>query len=164
VDIPDSRAAHNPDFGDLTNPKLSSGPWCTITDPTSITRIICGINKAQYHQAHHTPFSSGPLASLIGRRGDTATAKTLLSGLLQHQVLDHLFPETVRILHTLATPAPTLMQATAEITHETVISAYKNLREDSSSSPSSRHVGHYKAACKAPTFTLLLRPATTQKN
>jgi hypothetical protein len=101
-------------------------------DPTKIARIICDINKAQYHQAHCTPFGSGSLASLIGRRGNTATAKTLISGLLPHRVLDHLLPETVRILHTLVTPAPTFMQATTEITPDTFISTYKNIREDTS--------------------------------
>lgn len=124
-------------------------------DPTKIARIICDINKAQYHQAHCTPFGSGSLASLIGRRGNTATAKTLISGLLPHRVLDHLLPETVRILHTLVTPVPTFMQATTEITPDTFISTYKNIREDTSTSPSGRHIGHYKVACQDPVLTLL---------
>jgi hypothetical protein len=57
-----------------------------------------------------------------------------------------LLPETHSLLQTLATPRPTLTpEDLITITPEEFIQTYKFTKENSSSSPSGRHIGHFKA-------------------
>jgi hypothetical protein len=56
-----------------------------------------------------------------------------------------LLPETYRILQTLATEQPTL-PASNTITVQEFRDSYRVAKEKTSSSPSGRHIGHYKAA------------------
>lgn len=94
VDIPDKHAQHARAFGDPEDPKSWKGPWITITKPQEIAEVICEINAKQYHQAHSTPFGSGPLAHLIGRKGNSPAAQTLLNGTLPRDLPQNLMPET----------------------------------------------------------------------
>jgi hypothetical protein len=67
------------------------------------------------------------------------------------QVLPSLLPETIRILHTLSTPIPQVQAtATTTITEEEFTSTFRLVHEATSSSPSGRHIGHYKAILKNP--------------
>lgn len=155
IDIPDPRAV-GPGLGDPLDPKTWKGTWLSITNPTEIAQQLKIINIKQYHQACKTPFGSGPLADAIGRRGDTPAAQDLLAGTLPAHLLSDLLPETIRILQTLASPSPHMTGTTlAQITEEEFISAYKLTKEATSSSPSGRHVGHYKAIIKDPDMVLL---------
>jgi hypothetical protein len=151
VDIPDSLVLQ-PHYGDPTDPKTWRGPWISITSPCTIATIIRGINIKQYNQAHHTPFGSGSLATLLVRQGDSQSAEALLAGQLsQASVLSTLLPETQRILTTLTTSFPRLDQPPI-ISDADFIATYNRVHENTSSSPSGRHVGHYKAILKDPSL------------
>jgi len=65
IDVPDALAASDM-TGDPNYPKTWKGPWKSITSPHGIAQEVCKVNLVQYHQAHQTPFGSGPLADLIG--------------------------------------------------------------------------------------------------
>jgi hypothetical protein len=142
IDILDSRGATDTS-GDPNNPKTWKGPRRSVTNPTDIAKAVCKANIEQYHQAHITPFGSGPLAALIGRRGDTPALVDLLRGTIP-ELLNLLMPETMRILQTLATQYPAAT-GTAVITPEEFVSTCRAADENTSSSPSGRHIGHYKA-------------------
>ncbi len=91
------------------------------------------------------------MATIIGRNGDTPGAKALLNGQLLTEILSSLMPETVRILQTLATPTSQLsLMNGPTITEEEFKAAFRLVNEAASSSPSGRHVGHYKAILKNP--------------
>jgi hypothetical protein len=155
IDIPDNSVT-NWRFGDPANPKTWSGPWRSITRQTDIAQVVKQVNITQYHQAFHTPFGSGPLAQAIGRNADSTLSKRLLAGQLDELPLESLMPETIRILRTLASLQPTLPpEQVFEITDSDFISAYKCLQEDTSSSPSGRHVGHYKVILDDPNLVSL---------
>jgi hypothetical protein len=144
-EMPDTSAI-NQRFGDPAHPKTWQGPWRTITGPTGIAQVVKLMNIQQYNQAFHTPFGSGPLANAIGRSADTETSQQLLAGDLASIPLASLMPETVNILNTLASSQPTIsLETPITITESDFIAMYKSLHEDTSSSPSGRHVGHYKA-------------------
>jgi hypothetical protein len=151
IDIPDS-SAHNLAFGDPNKLKTWTGPWKTVTNPQDIVKEVCKINAAQYHQAHHTPFGSGPLADLIGRHGDTTSATELLKGHLPDTSDMNLLPETINVLQTLASPC-SFPQMSAVISLEDFTRTYKVVHEDTSSSPSGHHTGHYKAVCSNGSLT-----------
>jgi hypothetical protein len=154
VDVPDGNAL-NTQHGDPTKPKTWCGPWVSKTDPEDIARVVRQLNIEQYHQAYQTPFGSGPLADAMGRQAETIQASSLLSGSLEHLPIEDLMPETSRILHTLTTPYPKIPEHSLTIKNEDFIGVYKALKENTSSSPSGRHVGHYKAVVGDPVLVTM---------
>jgi len=153
IDVPDASAASIVN-GDPNNPKQWKGPWRSVTSPREIALEVCKINSSQYHQAHYTPFGSGQLADQLGRRGDTPLSQDLLRGTIPPNLPTDLLPETFRILHSLTREVPT-SQSSPIITGEEFINTYKVAKENTSSSTSGRHIGHYKAACRDPVLVSL---------
>jgi hypothetical protein len=135
IDVPDTSAitaAH----GDPSNPKDWKGPWVTLTKPTAITEVVESINRKQYHQAHVTPFGSGPVAEAFGRKGDTPLAEALLQGKVPQSLQEiHIMPETRSILNTLATPYPSVQEGSGHIRQDDFVAAYSVSKEATSSSP-----------------------------
>jgi hypothetical protein len=62
--------------------------------------------------------------------------------------------ETQRVLQTLSKQCPRT-EADAMITMEAFNDSYKIAKETTSSSPSGRHIGHYKAVIKDPSLSAL---------
>jgi len=103
------------------------------------------MNSKQYNQAHHTPFGSGLLATLIGRQGDTPSAFDLLKGIsLPTHIMKRLLPETALILNTLMKPTLFIPENTIEISEIYVPGHVRSYIIISLG----RHVGHYKAVIK----------------
>jgi hypothetical protein len=142
IDVPDA-AASTEGTGDPNCPKTWKGPWKSVTNPTEIAKAVCRVNADQYHQAHLTPFSSGPVADIIGRGGDMPASVDLLRGHLP-DLPSSTLPETIRILQTLAQQHPTVT-GLAIISPEEFVSTYTAASEQTLSSPSGCHIGHYKA-------------------
>lgn len=134
------------------DPQTWQQSWTSITDPEAITKHISAANARQYHQAHDTPFGKEPLKSYFGYRGDTKGAEQLIEGQLPDpEIMQQLMPETQSILHYLARfpkqeqkvpTSPTIM-----VDHFQRL--YARMDERTSSSPSGRHLGHYKVAAKS---------------
>jgi hypothetical protein len=106
------------------------------------------VNQRQYHQAHRTPFGQEPLSSYLGYRADTKGAKDIIQGNpLPSQIKDTLPPETQALFNRLSTLASnTFPEVPSVISPDQFKSCYKVMSENTSSSPSSRNLGHYKAA------------------
>jgi hypothetical protein len=133
------------------DPKTWKGEWSTITYPEEIARHTCAANSRQYHQAVNTPFASDPLAGYFDPAPNSAGTNRILQGELPpDSILDQLQPETVLLLQQMKKQQPLPPQAIkVVITKEEFISCYNAVQEKTSSSPSGRHVGHYKAAAKS---------------
>jgi hypothetical protein len=129
------------------DPKTWSGPWKSVTNPEEIASHVCAANQRQYNQAHNTPFASEPLLSYLGYNGDTAEAEALLAGTLPPaSITESLLPETQQLLKTLSTQQASIKNYSSTISGEDFSNLYKVLSESTSSSPSGRHIGHYKVA------------------
>lgn len=157
VDVPDTTMLFAPDgtsFGDPKNPKHWKGGWLAITEPEDMLNAIMEANITQYHQAHETPFAQEPLFSLFGPDGTTPFAQEFVKGRqISEDILAQMKPETKRILEAYQFPVTSKYTKTMEITSSMFISCYKNINEKTSSSiPSSRHVGKYKAALEYPSL------------
>jgi hypothetical protein len=155
VDIPSTSSKDPYPVG--PNPKTWEGAWTSINDPSELARHVCTANTRQYHQAHHTPCGTEPLATYLGYRGDTLGAQQIIEGAeLPPPVATQLLPETQSIFSTLTSLAlgdnPT---HTPRITPEQFKSCYKAMDERTSSSPSGWHLGHYKAATLSEELTNL---------
>jgi hypothetical protein len=133
VDVPDPSAT-SISHGNPNDPSTWTGPWLQLTNPQQIAQAIKEANRKQYHQAYVTPFGSGPLATAMGRSGDTAAAQTLLQGVLP-PLIPNLLPKNSRVLDTLAKPYDAVL-GTATITEAEFIDTYKVANESTSSSPS----------------------------
>jgi len=127
------------------DPKTWEGPWKIVTDPDHIASAVCAVNSAQYHQANDTPFATEPLRSHYGLNGDGPGTEDMLHGTLPPaEILDALLPETRAILQTLANTSRADNLDTS-ISPDKFKNLYKIIPEKVSSSPSGRHIGHYKA-------------------
>jgi hypothetical protein len=138
------------------DPKTWKGPWRSISDPSLIAKHVCAANKRQYNQAHQTPFGTGYLADMLNLDASTEEAKNLLRGSFTPDQEFIQLQETTDILNQLSTPLPLIPKdITAVITPEQFSATYKIVKEATSSSPSGRHVGHYKVAATDPLLSEL---------
>ncbi len=153
IDIPDARAS-DPSFGNPNHPKTWTGPWLTVTEPTKIATIIKDINRQQYHQAHSTPFGSGPLADLVSRARDTPVANKLIQDDIPKEIPLDTPSEVQRIVQILAREYPTT-HSSSMISDKEFSATYRVAKEATSSSPSGLHIGHYKAAVQDPILASL---------
>ena len=93
------------------------------------------------------------MAELVGQHGDTPESVALLRGHLP-SLPNSTLPETMRILQTLATDYP-VAPGTAAISSEEFEATYAAASENTSSSPSGHHIGHYKAILDNPLLVQL---------
>jgi hypothetical protein len=114
----------------------------------NIAKHVCTTNAPQYNQANQTPCGIEPLASHLGYKASTSGSEDIIRGLkLPPNIAATLLPETVAFFNTLSSLATESYTAVpAHITSKQFISCYKAMDERTSSSPSGRHLGHYKAA------------------
>jgi hypothetical protein len=144
IDVPEG---DKPPYPIGPDPKTWDRPWTAITNLEEIAAHVCAANVRQYNQATITPFGSGPLADRIGLHAEHKGADGLFNGSLPPpQVTSSLLPETKAVLRTLSTPL-TLSEKDiqTDISPKDFIGTYKYSKESTSSSPSGRHIGHYKA-------------------
>lgn len=133
------------------DPKQWEGAWKVITNPNQLATHVSAANRRQYHQAAHTPFGEEPLKTYFGHNGDTTGAEALIAGQLPPQyIMKQLLPETQTLLRYLAAAAKTSpIDSTTHISGNEFSALHKAMAEGTSSSPSGRHIGHYKVAASA---------------
>eukprot|EP00957_Ditylum_brightwellii_P058771 4455565-Ditylum_brightwellii.AAC.1 len=104
-------------------------------------------NQLHLSQAYETPFASGPLKEHIGEFGTSNGAQQILDGNFDATNFDNLPAVNYWIKHHIQRKA-----ASSTINVSLTIEEYKALftaqDESTTSSPSGRHYGHYKAATR----------------
>jgi hypothetical protein len=150
VDIPTS----SPSSDQLGNPTThlddskvwdkDDKPFCTLTLPEEITKYLAARNQRHFGQAQGTPFTVAPLAEMITWSADTETAELILKGEYNNTELEDITQLLLKHCQSVFTsdvikPELTLADFTAKL---------RVWRKSPSTSPSGRHLGHYKAVCR----------------
>ncbi len=137
------------------DPTTWTGSWSTINQPSEIAKHVCAANLRQYAQSQSTQFGTEPLATYIGYKADTIGADHIIGGQSPSEhIKQPLIPETRAIFDTLQTLSTTSFpQQSPIITADQFASCYKVMDERTFSSPSGRHLGHYKAAVGSPSLS-----------
>jgi len=160
VDIPDTDAIPPPGetFGDPVDPKHWRGPWISIKEPEEMAAKVAKANIKSYHQAHPTPFCGEPLGQALGKYAESPIADQILNGKpVPESLTENLMDETKRMLWELGKSPDLVVRKDIKlyITMEEYKAMYKKMDESISSSPSTKHVGYYKAATRSDALSRL---------
>ena len=108
-------------------------------------------NFKNFGQANETPFTETPFKDWLGNFGETETGQAILTGELR-PALDTGFPETQTILDLLQPFDPPAQPISTLVTSDDCKSFFTKWKENTSTSPSGKNLGHYKALL-SPAFT-----------
>jgi hypothetical protein len=126
---------------ELEDPK-STLIWRTVTDPFEIEYYLMLCNRMHFDQAHGTPFTIPPLADHLDWTASTTAADEILQG--TYVPCKSLTTLCQQVL--LECKASSTLNATpAELTLESFTGKIQTWRESTTTSPSGRHLGRYKA-------------------
>jgi hypothetical protein len=121
--------------------------WETLIEKDKLESAILMYCHQHFQQARQTPFGQGPLAAAIGSDGLTSLSDRILQGTFFERSDYELFPEIRTFIKELAMPE--IIQSQDPIRNDITIHQYRkavrNWKESTTTSPSGRHLGMYKA-------------------
>jgi hypothetical protein len=126
---------------------LNDTTWSSIIEAQALFEVLTKDSQELFHQAAETPFVSGPIASKIGPFADNDYCDAVLNGTFEFEDLAE-WTEVQDLIKGMRYPNPARPKTPSidtTLTYEGFQSAIKNTRERTSSSPSGRHYGHYRA-------------------
>jgi hypothetical protein len=131
-----------------------------LLEVDDIHKALLERNRKHFHQADETPFTGGAenlvLYNLLVYTGMSKAAREVVNGSFLDKYgneLGHILPETEQVIKELAMPEEIRVlskKIECEISEEDFISGIKCWKESTSTSPSGRHLGHYKAIVNDP--------------
>jgi hypothetical protein len=131
IEVPDCDA-----FGERTQDPDKAVTWRQVTDPTEIEDTLLKRNTAHFGQAQGTPFTVEPITKDIGYEG-TATLDEMMA---QWDGQDGGVQSLLKKL----TDGNQLLGIDDDLSLAEFIKGFKKWSEETSTSPSGRHLGHYK--------------------
>jgi hypothetical protein len=140
--ISDTNLAPNPQ---LTHYPSSSNDWIPITTKEHIEAHLLQRNATHFRQANDTPFGANPRGQDLGYLGTSASAKSILEGTYNFE-MDNLTPEARAYIKELQYH-PTVATGgwvDTNLTTDDIKQTFGAWRESTSTSPSGRHLSHYK--------------------
>ncbi len=126
----------------------------TILDCDTIETELLRYNRTWFRQATDTPFGHGELFQLLGHDGLTEEANSIVSGTCIPYMGIPMSRELQVFLEECRRPA-TVKEISSFITNAHFTKAVKEWKETTSTSPSGRHLGHYKTALLNDRLTAL---------
>ena len=119
--------------------------WERVTIPAEIEKYIIKRNKRHLHQAQGTPCTVDPLASLLGYNSFTQFGQQVLDGSV-NLTNKNLSPLQQLFFKQLKKQSGILTSPISKhISIKQMSDGFKCWRESTSTSPSKRHLGHYKS-------------------
>jgi hypothetical protein len=116
--------------------------WSTVSDPNTIENHLINRNILHFGQAKMTDFASGPLADELGYLGTNEASMSLLNGKLP-QAYSQVSETTQMIIEQLMEKKHSTLEY--NVTFEDFCNAIRHWDEKTTTSPSGRHLGHYRA-------------------
>jgi hypothetical protein len=127
-----------PDDGLLS---LLSCQWRTIDVPDEVERLLLARNRERHFgQAHGTPFTVEPLSQLIDWSAASSTSDLVLHGSYNTSEFDEI--TRLLVLSSLQVRQEGIIPTKIMLTN--LKAKYKSWNESTSTSPSGRHLGHFK--------------------
>ena len=128
-------------------------------DPITMESLILARNQSHLGQAHNTPFTINPGASLITPSHDnwTSLLESDNPNTISHDIQQII--QTLKTIHSSATN--TNNDTTQPITLDEFKDQIQETPERTSSSPSGRHMGHYKTATQSTLILSTLKSLTS---
>jgi hypothetical protein len=125
---------------------LHNTTWSAVIETQALFEVLTTAGQAHFGQAANTPFVTGPIAAKLGPFADNKYCDAILNGTFDFTDIE-VITEVKDIVHGMRYPDPSQPTETIDITitMETFSDAVKHTRERTSSSPSGRHYGHYRA-------------------
>lgn len=144
---------NNPELKDILQQTIrvkrhdGAEEWVTLLDKRKIESALLQYCNEHYQQAAATPLGSSHLANLLGTAGLTEAGKQIIDGTLFNCLDESNFPELSTFLAQLAMPEDikSMDPIPTEITVDEYHKGFRSWRETTSTSPSGRHLGIYKA-------------------
>ena len=139
--------------GSITRPNLikmaqsdkHSVEYTTLLDADAIEEELINYNRDWFKQAAETPFGHGELYDMVGYSGLTEEADVIVEGDCNEYLGIPMSRETQVFLEECRRPL-TVKPIDTIISVEDYIKAVKAWKETTSTSPSGRHLGHYRTA------------------
>ena len=132
---------------------LPNTTWTMVVEAQALYKVLTKAGQEHFSQAANTPFVTGPIADKIGPFADNDYCEAILTGNFDVSTLEAI-TEVKDIITGMRYPDP--LQPTAPIdttiTIESFSDAMAHTRERTSSSPSGRHYGHYRALLRDKTI------------
>ena len=125
---------------DDTPPKEATS-WKRIIDPAAVTARIFERNTKHFGSAHGTPFTVPPLSDAFDWSATSASHRNTLQGappLYENDLVNQLLQHTAKIFQSTSCASP-------YITMPQIVRRFRKWKESTSTSPSRRHLGHYKS-------------------
>jgi hypothetical protein len=116
--------------------------WHTVRDPNTIENLIIQRNIQHFGQARDTPLVQSRLGDKLQYNGTNQVCRNLIKGELPEDVheLDKPYQEIIKKL----ADGNNLLPMDNNITFDEFMKALNKWKEQTSTSPSGRHLGHYK--------------------
>ena len=125
---------------DMKNLPDNDETWKTIRLPEEIEELLLERNRRHFGQAEGTPFTQPPLSMDVRYNGSGIHAETILEGTYDTSTIAK--PTALFIQHL---QSKTLHTLDGNITTEDIVGKLKNWPEQTTTSPSGTHLGHYHA-------------------
>ena len=122
--------------------------WRSITEPEQLNEVITERNRRHLHQAAPTPMGNGEGYRLFHGEARHDTARKVLAGEMEwkHPIEEvNKFVENLRIAFDVRALEDEAARINKPVTAGEFRHYFKKKRECTESSPSGRHIGHYKA-------------------
>jgi hypothetical protein len=116
-----------------------------VSEPQEMYDLILDRNHKHFGQANGTLFTETPLIEWLGKCGETETGQAILKGETTPVLNNAPFPETQTILDLLQPFDPPAAPISAQISSADFKIFFRKWKETTSTSPSGKHLGHYKA-------------------
>ncbi len=130
----------------IPNPKQPQ-QWTTLTDPHQIDQELLKYCQEHFSKSFGTPYTVPPLSNLLDYDGITQFGQTVLNGTADLSLLNLNHHTKLLLQHQkYCTPANILKYQ--ELPYNSLMQGFHKWKERTTTSPSGRHLGIYKALLK----------------